>query len=164
MLHSLKSIIWSQLGASIDTLENAINECPNDLWGDKAGFGEFWYMVYHTLFFLDYYMSAKEEGFEPLAPYTLSELDPAGVFPDRIYDKGEMLTYLNFGRNKAKARIKGLSEITAFVRCNFGGPAVNVAELMIYEMRHVQHHAAQLNLLMRQKVDFASKWISKGKV
>ena len=74
-----------------------------------------------------------------------------------------MLTYLNFGRNKAKARIKGLSESTAFVRCNFGGPAVNVAELMIYEMRHVQHHAAQLNLSLRQEADFGSKWVSKGK-
>jgi len=29
-------------------------------------------------------------------------------------------------------------------------------------MRHVQHHAAQLNMLLRQKTDSAPDWVSKG--
>jgi len=28
--------------------------------------------------------------------------------------------------------------------------------------RHVQHHAAQLNMLLRQKTDSAPRWVSKG--
>ena len=163
MLNIFKTVVWGQFGASLDMLENAIEQCPNKIWGDKAGFQEYWYMTYHTLFFLDYFMSEKEEGFEPLSPYTLSELDPAGLFPDRVYNKGELLTYLKFGRNKAKARIDGLTEKTLFVRCRFKRPELTVAELMLYTMRHVQHHAAQLNLLLRQKTNSAPNWVGKGK-
>ena len=163
MIHGFKSMIWGQFAASLEMLENAITECPEKVWGDKAGFQEFWYITYHTLFFLDYFMSEKEDGFEPLEPYTLSELDPAGVFSDRVYDKGELLTYLKFGRNKAEARIKGLTESTAFVRCKFERPELTVAELMLFTMRHIQHHVAQLNLILRQQTDSAPKWVGKVK-
>ncbi len=30
-------------------------------------------------------------------------------------------------------------------------------------MRHVQHHAAQLNLILRQKIDSAPGWVSRTK-
>jgi hypothetical protein len=29
-------------------------------------------------------------------------------------------------------------------------------------MRHVQHHAAQLNMLLRQTTEAAPDWVSKG--
>jgi len=48
-----KNIIWRQFGASIDMLENALLACPDELWGDRSQRPEFWYVVYHTLFFLD---------------------------------------------------------------------------------------------------------------
>jgi hypothetical protein len=156
-------MIWSQFSASLDMLGNAIEECPPKVWGEKIGFQEFWYLAYHTLFFVDYYMSEKEEGFEPLEPYTLGELDPKGVLPDRIYTKGELFTYLKYCRKKAKERINGLTESTAFVRCRFEKPAVTVAELMLNQMRHIQHHTAQLNLILRQKTDVVPGWVSKGK-
>jgi uncharacterized damage-inducible protein DinB len=40
---------------------------------------------------------------------------------------------------------------------------MSVAELLLYNMRHVQHHAAQLNLILRQKIDSAPNWVSKTK-
>jgi hypothetical protein len=30
-------------------------------------------------------------------------------------------------------------------------------------MRHVQHHAAQLNLILRQQIDSAPRWVVKAK-
>jgi uncharacterized damage-inducible protein DinB len=35
-------------------------------------------------------------------------------------------------------------------------------ELLIYNMRHVQHHAAQLNMLLRERTNSAPNWVSKG--
>jgi uncharacterized damage-inducible protein DinB len=35
-------------------------------------------------------------------------------------------------------------------------------ELLLYNMRHVQHHAAQLNMLLRQTTNSAPRWVSKG--
>jgi len=163
MESNFKTTIWQQFGASIDMLKNAIVDCPEKVWGDRPGFQEFWYIAYHTLFFLDYYMSESSDGFAPLAPFTLSELDPSGAFPDRIYTKEELLTYLEYGRNKCKARIDSLTDKSAHERCGFERPDITVAELLLYKMRHVQHHAAQLNLLLRQQIDSAPRWVAKAK-
>ncbi|HSC39351.1 MAG TPA: hypothetical protein VLD19_15820 [Chitinophagaceae bacterium] len=36
-------------------------------------------------------------------------------------------------------------------------------ELLLYNMRHVQHHAAQLNMLLRQRINEAPYWASRAK-
>ena len=77
-----KGIIWQQFGASIDMLENALAACPDELWGDRSEQPEYWYLVFHTLFWLDLYLSGSAEGFSPPVPFTLDELDPAGVMPE----------------------------------------------------------------------------------
>lgn len=66
------TILWQQFGAAIDMLENAVTACPDDLWDDDAQPPEFWYLVYHTLFFLDLYLSGSVAGFTPPDPFTLS--------------------------------------------------------------------------------------------
>ena len=159
-----KKIIWNQLGASIDMLENAIKACPIKVWGDRPGFHEFWYIAYHTLFFLDYYLSEPGKDFAPPEPFTLGELDPAGVLPDRVYTKEELLKYLEFGRRKARRKLKVMTNQKLFRHCGFERKDFTVAELMIYNTRHIQHHAAQLNLLLRQKIDSAPGWVSKTKI
>jgi len=159
-----KTIIWQQFGAAIDTLENAIHACPEEVWGDRSRRPEYWYNVYHTLFFLDFYLAETDERFAPPNPFTLSELDPAGVLPERVYTKDEMLTYLEHGRTKCRAKIAALTDETAHQRCGFERPDVTVAELFLFSMRHVQHHAAQLNLILRQTTDSAPRWVSKAKM
>jgi uncharacterized damage-inducible protein DinB len=47
--------------------------------------------------------------------------------------------------------------------CGFGWVDVSVVEILLYNMRHVQHHAAQLNLILRQTIDSAPGWVSKAK-
>jgi hypothetical protein len=32
---------------------------------------------------------------------------------------------------------------------------------MLYNLRHVQHHAAQLNLILRQVTDSAPDWVGR---
>ena len=36
-------------------------------------------------------------------------------------------------------------------------------EVLLYNMRHVQHHVAQLNLLLRQSINDAPNWVSLAK-
>ncbi|HWR83182.1 MAG TPA: DinB family protein [Candidatus Deferrimicrobium sp.] len=159
-----KTMIWQQFGAAIDMLENAIKACPEKVWGDRPGYHEFWYIVYHTLFFLDYYLSDSAEGFVPPAPFTLDELDPAGILPDRVYTKEELQAYLEHGREKCRMTVAALTDERARQRCGFERPDVTIAELLLYSMRHVQHHAAQLNLILRQTTDSAPRWVAKTKI
>lgn len=162
MDETLRNGLWQQFGAAIDMLDNAIRACPDDLWGDRSRKPEVWYLAYHTLFWLDLYLSGSVEGFEPPEPFTLDELDPAGVLPGRVYTRQELLTYLEHGRRKCRATIEGLTEERAGQRCGFARPALSVFELLLYNMRHVQHAAAQINLILRQAVDAAPRWVLRA--
>lgn len=160
-----RNMIWRQFGASIDMLENAMVACPEKVWGDKVGWHEFWYLASHTLFFTDLYLSEKEEGFMPPPPFGLEELDERGVLPPRVHTKQELLTYLAHCREKLRRTIRELTEEKANREAVGLRPGLTFGELYLYSMRHVQHHTAQLNLLIRQQTNSAApRWVSKTKV
>ena len=165
-----KSILWRQFGAAIDLLDNALRACPDELWQERLyderslqpEFAEFWYVGYHTLFWLDFYLSDSVEGFAPPAPFTLTELE-AGLLPERVYTKAELQTYLESCRKKCRTRIETMRDEMAPQRSRPDWPEMSVAELFLYNMRHVQEHAAQLSLFLGQKAASAPGWVSKAK-
>jgi uncharacterized damage-inducible protein DinB len=168
---TLKTILWQQFGAAIDMLENAMHACPDEHWSnpnekpawvnrDVVGF---WYVVYHTLFWLDFYLAESEDGFLPPAPFTLDELDPAGLLPERPYSKEELQRCLDHCRQKCRAAIEALTDEKAEARRTLSWGEVSRLELMLYSLRHVQHHTGQLNLLLRQTIDSAPRWVSRAR-
>jgi len=159
----MKDEIAAQLGGALDMLENAIRACPESLWGEGAGPQQFWYLAYHVIFFNDLYLSPGQEGFAPPPPYTLSEFDPSGLMPDRVYSKDEMLSYLEHGRRKLKGVLAELTDERATDRLAFGSITGTRFEVLLYNMRHVQHHAAQLNLLLRQATNSAPRYVIRAK-
>jgi hypothetical protein len=158
-----KAVMWSQLGASIEMLENAIEACPESLWTADRPKNPFWYVAFHALFFLDLYLSETVQGFQPPPPFTLSELDPAGIRPERAYTKEELGAYLRWCREKCIDKLDGLTEEHLLERCGFRWFNVNIAELYLDILRHVQHHAAQLNLVLRQTLGDSPSWVAKAK-
>ena len=167
-----REIIWQQFGAAIDMLENAIRACPDELWRERLydepsiqpEFTEFWYIGYHTLFWLDFYLSESAEGFAPPAPFTSTELE-AGLLPERAYTKAELQTYLEYGRDKCRARLETLTEatLTTLTQIRADWPDMSVAGLLLYNMRHVQEHAAQLSLFLGQQLGSAPGWVAKAR-
>lgn len=155
----IKTGIWQQFGAAIDYLATTMSACPDELWvsslwshpDEKPEFSQFWYRVYHTLFWLDLYLTGAEEGFIPPAPFTLIEQYDDGPLPERVYTKAELQAYLRDCRKRCQATIEGLTDEAARRRCVFGWGECSFFELLIYNMRHVQDHAAQLNLLLGQQ-------------
>ncbi len=166
----LKTVLWQQFGAAIDMFGNAMNACPDSLWlerlwdhpGERAEFSQFWYITYHTLFWLDLYLSGAVEGFAPPPPYTLDELDPAGLVPDTPYTREELRSYLAHGRKKCQATIEALTDETLWRRCKLGRREFSFAELLLYTMRHVQEHGAQLNLFLGQKRISIPGWVGRA--
>ncbi len=158
-----RTIIWQQFGGAIDTLDNALRACPDELWrarlwdhpSERPEFSQFWYVVYHALFWLDLYLTGAEEGFTPPAPFTLIEQDEDGPLPERPYTKDELQTYLDYSRKKCQATIEALTDEAAQRHCRFAWGEVSFAELLLYNMRHVQEHASQLNMMLGQKVGSA---------
>ena len=168
MDEALKTTLWQQFGAAINMLNNAMCACPDELrlgqlWdhpSERPEYSQFWYLVFHTLFWLDLYLYGSWEGFVPPAPFTLDELDPAGLLPNRPYTRDELQPYLDHGRRKCQATIDALTDEKAYKQCRFSWGELSFLELLLYTMRHVQEHAAQLNLFLGQQVGSAPGWVT----
>lgn len=138
-------------------LKNAIALCPAKHWDTQT---QFWYNTYHCLF-LDYYLTPAPKNFSPPAPFEHSEFEHR--MPERVYTKDELLTYLQFCRQKCHSLIAGMTD--EIYKSNWINESktmrYNVIEILLYNMRHVEHHAAQLNLLLRQVINDAPGWGSR---
>jgi len=166
-----RPIIWQQFGAAIDELDNAIRACPDELWharlwenaGDEKFFlPAYWYIAYHALFWLDLYLTGTEEGFFPPSPFLLVEQNEDGPLPEKPYTKQELQIYLDRCRQKCRATIEATTDDAAQRRCTFGWGEVSFVELLLYTMRHVQGHAAQLNMALGQNTGSAPGWVSRA--
>lgn len=151
-------MLWRQFALTIDSFGNALRDCPDELWEKRlwedepeqwvaAGFSAYWYLCYHTIFWLDLYLTGAEEGFSPPAPFDLVEMEANETLP-RVYSREELLGYLENCRQKYEETIAALSVEQACRLCRFPWGEVPFAELLIYTMRHVQEHAAQLHLFL----------------
>ena len=160
MDNSLKEILWRQFGGSIDMLKNAIELCPESLWDTQLLFG---YNAFHCTFFLDYYLTLDPKDFAPPKPFSLSEFEDR--MPERTYTKVEVLDYLQFCREKYRNLIATMTD--EIYNSDWENESktmrYNVVEILLYNMRHVQHHVAQLNLLLRQNINDAPKWVREAK-
>ncbi len=171
MIDALKEALWTQFGASIDMLKNAILFCPNEYWRSNK---KLFYMSYHTLFFLDYYLTIPPDHFKSALPFYIGESESDidkdaidDIIPEKAYSRNELLEYLQFCREKCHTIITGLTEEKLQERWieEPGNPHTRnypFLELLLYNMRHVQHHAAQLNLLLRQGINNSPDWVSRA--
>ena len=160
-----RTALWSQFGAAIDMLDNALLACPDALWEEKlwpnpppqwfpSQFAEFWYVSYHALVWLDLYLSGlPEEEFAPPAPFAQGVLDSVEAAPDRPYPKEELRAYLASTRQQCHTTLVALTDEQArrpveYPWCE--GQPISYLELLLYTMRHVQEHAAHLSLFLGQ--------------
>jgi hypothetical protein len=159
-----KSTLEGQYLAAIDMLENAIKACTPPIWDDRSApiARRFWYLAYHTIFWLDRYESPSPDAHVPPEPFTLGELDPSGVYPDRTYTVKELLDYLELARARCREAIDRLDEARASQQSTIRSE-LSVLEMHHYSLRHVQHHAAQLNLLLRQGGAEPPRWVARGR-
>jgi hypothetical protein len=158
----MRVTLWRQLGATIAMVENAIRACPDALWQDQDRFPQYWAMVYHVLFFLEYYHADSQEDFRPPEPFSLCELDPRGVLPERVYTKDEMLGYAEHCRKRLRHVVE---TVDLDAPRTFGRFESTNLEGLLHTTRHVQHHAAQLNLMLRQVTcEDAPRWVGAASV
>ena len=175
---TFRTALWRQFGAAIDMLEHALVACPASLWRERLWsvppppefppqFAEFWYVTYHTLVWLDLYLSGlPEEEFAPPAPFAREVLDSVEALPERPYTKEELRAYLVSTRQKCHTQLLGSDEQahrTVEYPWSDGQP-ISFLELQLYNLRHVQEHAAHLSMFLGQKaIDVDLDWVTRAK-
>lgn len=173
----LKTVIKSQYHASLATLGQFIDRCPQSLWlqvGPQPV--ACWQIVYHTLYFTELYLQISEKHFKPFMYADHPNFKP---WKDMFHDLSRTV------KNKGKLP-EGLSPYTldqmqncwqavddrvdACVdqmdldseNCGFHWYAMGKFEHQFVNIRHIQHHAAQLADRLRVGADLGTDWVAKG--
>ena len=166
MTNKIQEGLWRQFGASIDMLQNAISFCPESYFTTNK---RFYYLAYHCVLFLDYYLSIPPKDFSPILPFTIKDkeqrpLESIGdIVPDKIYSKEELIDYINKSRLKCQNLIESLTDNEKLnIRFTEGNQEGDmdypILEILLYNLRHTQHHIGQLNLIMRQDLHKHMEW------
>ncbi len=160
--------IWQQFGAAITMLENDLRACPARLWQDSLWsdptdapeYTQFWFVAFHALKWLDFYLSGTDGGYETYAlpaPFLFRGL------PEKPYTQAQLLDYLSFCRAKCRSTLEALTDEHAAQNCVLpSGEQVSFAELQLYNLRHLQEHVAQLNLHLGHNLPAAPDWVARA--
>lgn len=160
----IKKVIISQYESSLLMLMNAITKCDNNLWESKEYTNEFWHICYHLLFYTDLYLSADEYTFTPWIKHK-QEYQFLGNVPyqpyhkpviEEVYSQIEIQEYLGNIFEKLEEKI---TEMNLENNSGFFWLPFSKLELQLYNIRHIQHHTAQLVDRLREQKKVAIDWI-----
>lgn len=168
MQSSWQTLIGRQLTATIQMIRSAIGACPDELWDDRADGTPFWHLAYHALYYIDLYLSDDEKTFHPMdfhnekAQYLPGDYgEYAGIVstPEKAFRKDQLLRYTDHCLRKCDETFEKLTDERALERCGFWWYQLNVGEFLLNNLRHAQHHAGQLALLLRRRAGIGIDWL-----
>ncbi|MFG0250404.1 MAG: hypothetical protein ACF8OB_16080 [Phycisphaeraceae bacterium JB051] len=169
-MSDIKPILASQYHASMQMLKQAIDRCPDDLWlqtGPQPA--PYWQIVYHTLFFADLYLQISDNHFKAWAYHVheypgldlLSQNDgklPEGLEP---YSITQMHEYWQIVDDMVKPCLQQM-DITS-PESGFDWYKVSKLEHQLVNIRHIQHHTAQLADRLRVAANVGVEWVGTDK-
>lgn len=168
MIEAFKEAISGQFEADFCTLDGAIERCPETDWDARIVDLTFNQAVFHTLFFTDVYLSRDlaslrgqafhRENAAVLGDY--EELEPRRQ--QASYTRAFLRRYVEHGRDKARATLHGEDVSELERRPGFDWLDISRAEVHIRNIRHLQHHAAQLSLWLKMRGDEGVEWVGSG--
>ncbi len=168
MLDLFKHTITQQYTASLCTLGMCIDRCPDQLWQAKVARFPFSQAAFHTLFFADLYLCESIEA-QRLLPF---HIEHAAWFadyeqlerrdPTSLYERIDIQRYLQHCRRRAEEVMAAETAESLAAVASFSWRPIPRAELHVYNIRHIQHHAAQLILKLRLESGLEFPWIGSG--
>jgi hypothetical protein len=168
MLDTFKTLLQRQFEAAFCTIYICIDRCPDEAWDAPVGNLAFCQVVFHTLFFADFYLCESDEAIRQQRFHR----DNAEFFRDYeefqprkqqlLYDRPGILRYLEHCRRKANDVVAAETEATLQGPSGFARRDCTRAEVHVYNIRHIQHHAAQLSLRLRLDFGEDIPWVSHG--
>lgn len=135
-------------------------EVPGRALAGRIGNRTLGQVAYHTLYFVDLYLSPGAEAFESREFHRRSggrRLGAGGSLP-----QDDTLAYLAICRRKAvetlaTETLESLQGSSGFARLRFSR-----GEVHLYNIRHVQHHTGQLSACLRRIADDGKGWWIKS--
>jgi hypothetical protein len=160
----IKHAIQSQYYAALEMLKQVVTKCPQPLWNAQEERNKFWHVAYHALFYTHLYLQESEKEFIPWERHRdeYQFLGPVPWPPHNLpkisepYSREDVLAYWDFVRKQVQHCVPALDLETA---SGFDWLPFGKLELQIYNLRHLQHHAAELYERLGTKTGIDLDWI-----
>jgi hypothetical protein len=170
MIEYLQNILITQFEAALAMTKQRIEVCPQEHFEGMIGNYPFRQMAYHTLFWLDHYLTHHEDNFV-MSEFNLRGGDERKPGLCEALTKEDTLAYVEYCRKKITMSIRAETETS--LQGGSGFPSIFVktkltrGELYLYNLRHLQHHSAQLstylrNISIQYKLSLDLPWIGSG--
>jgi hypothetical protein len=164
----VRAILKSQYRAALAMLREAIEECPEELWYSEEPANSFWQVAYHALYFTHLYLQPTPEAFRPWAGHQSAvqhedgiagPADPESRLPlvPRPYSRGDVLDYWKFCEDMVEGAVDALDLESP--ESGFYWYPVPKLEHQLVNLRHLQHHTAQLADRLRAHSGFGVRWV-----
>ena len=166
---ALRPILKSQLHASLAMLKEAIEKCPDDLWLDERPGNRYWQIAYHVLFYAHLYLHADEKSVHRWPWHEARVQYPSGLGHPRAkvdtslpkfaapYSKAQMLEAWATCDGMVDAAIDSFDLDAS--ECGFPWYRMGKLEHQLVNIRHIQHHTAQLADRLRVAKDVGVPWV-----
>jgi len=79
--------------------------------------------------------------------------------PEKTYSREQLLDYADHCLKKCEETLAHLTDKRALERCGFWWYELDVGEFLVNSLRHTQHHAAQIALILRRRADIGVEWV-----
>ena len=159
-----KSLIRDQFDAALTMLEDAIADASDPTWDGPVGNLTYCQIAHHVLFFTDLYLGQSPIGFDS-QEFHLQHADYFRDYEEHQdrpqsyrYDRATTRKYLTHCREKLHQALQEESQDSLTAACKFPRREFTRAELYVYNLRHLQHHLAQLSLLARNRDQVSVRW------
>ena len=156
----IKDALKSQYKASLSMLINAIGICDDDLWISEEYPNRTWQMVYHCLFFANLYLYQRLEDRKNWSQHRKDHQTLGKSDGKQPYTQAELIQYSKELLNQVDSLVDAL-DLSAN-DSGFHWYRVNKLEHQLVNLKHLQHHIAQLQDRIRNKQQIGVGWIRDG--
>jgi len=160
MIEALKN----QYSAALDMLSNCIRNYRDDVWYDKSFTNPTWQLAYHAIYYANIYCSPTEEEIvrweKTIDNYQIIGKTPwpphENIKLEKEYSRQDMLEFIEFVKGTIQ---KYLFNMKPDRKCWPEWYNLNQFEFQINNLRHIQHHTAQLIERHEKIEEMSNEWL-----
>lgn len=153
-LRPLCSAAEGQLFSSYQMLETLVNVCPDEIWQGVFNEIPFWYQVYHTAYFVDYWLREDRDGagfpcmrFDPRIPPEFEWAPPL----DAPISRETMRRYLRLICEKLVRIFAAMADTDLSLPAFIQEPQVTLLDAIFSQTRHIMYNVGYCNGILRER-------------
>ncbi|MCY2928398.1 MAG: DinB family protein [Planctomycetota bacterium] len=158
----VRSALKRQYHAALAMLKQPIERCPEELWTNPNYPTHFWNVAYHTLFYTHFYLQPHQAAFHRWEKHRDHYQDTSSPRIGEPYTRAEVLEYWALCDAAIDAGVDQLD----LAANESGFPWYQMPKLdhQLVNIRHIQHHAAELADRLRSAAGIECDWVGGGGV